>query len=318
MVFNRVLDAIGVGTPTVETVVSTPLVRPGDTLEGQITVVGGSRAAELKGVTLSLVALTAGAARPGGGDGSVAFADAVGSGPLRLGAQEQRVIPFSFRVPYEAPFTTIAGQRLTSPAVSVRTTLDLDGRKHKSVSNPVEIEPLPVQHRVLDAALTLGFAFKDADLTAGRVGAGPGLPFRQDVAFYASPAYADTCREVALSFESSPNGTYVSVHVGSPAEAFGQVADRNRLENTDLRKDLDSLLDSWIRKAVEDYAARNPRGAQPSPWVNSGGQNAPSQGGGRGGGSGMGGVVGGLAAGAAGGFLGGMLAEEMFGDDDDD
>ncbi|MFI1581945.1 sporulation protein [Embleya sp. NPDC020630] len=330
MVFNRVLDAIGVGAPDVRTTLSTPVTRPGETLRGRVTVVGGSRPAEVGGVTLSLVLSTAaGIGRPAGaGEGPIPFADAVVSGPLRLAAREERELPFSFPVPWEAPFTTIAGQRLANPAVGLRTLMALDGRRRRHAADAVDIEPLPVQQRVLEAALALGFTFRDADPTMGRFGAEQDLPFRQEVAFHAAPRYADRCGEVALSFRSTPSATHVSVRVGPRGETFGLgpglgVDTGTRLDHTDLSKDLAGTVDTWIRRAVEEYAARTPHGGssydamRPSPWVHTGGE-AGSRAGARGGGSGLGGMVGGMATGAAAGFLGGMLAEEVFGDDDDD
>ncbi|GCD94965.1 sporulation protein [Embleya hyalina] len=322
MVFNRVLDAIGVGAPDVRTALSTPMTRPGGTLRGGVVLVGGGRPAEVGGVTLSLVLSTAaGIGRPAGaGDGSIPFADVVVSGPLRLAAREERELPFSFPVPWAAPFTTIAGQRLANPVVGLRTLMALDAGRRRHAVDAVDIDPLPVQQRVLEAALALGFTFKDADPTMGRFGAEQDLPFRQEVAFHAAPRYADRCREVALSFRSTPNATHVSVRVGPRGEPFGLglgVDTGTRLDHTDLSKDLAGTVDTWIRRAVEEYAARTPYGGssydatRPSPWVNTG-----AEAGSRGGGSGLGGMVGGMATGAAAGFLGGMLAEEVFGDDD--
>ena len=44
MVFKRLMQAMGVGGPSVETVLANPNCRPGGFLEGQVHVMGGDHA----------------------------------------------------------------------------------------------------------------------------------------------------------------------------------------------------------------------------------------------------------------------------------
>ncbi|GGV90326.1 hypothetical protein GCM10010228_78500 [Streptomyces massasporeus] len=56
MVFKRLLGALGVGGPAVDTVLDPASVRPGGTLTGQVRLVGGKADFEIEHITLELVA----------------------------------------------------------------------------------------------------------------------------------------------------------------------------------------------------------------------------------------------------------------------
>jgi sporulation-control protein len=55
VVFKRLMKAMGVGGPSVETVLANPNCRPGGQLEGRIQVVGGDHQVDIDHVALGLV-----------------------------------------------------------------------------------------------------------------------------------------------------------------------------------------------------------------------------------------------------------------------
>ena len=56
MVFKRLLGAIGVGGPAVDTVLDGGAVSPGGSLSGEVRLRGGSAVAEIEHIVLELVA----------------------------------------------------------------------------------------------------------------------------------------------------------------------------------------------------------------------------------------------------------------------
>ena len=56
MVFKRLLGSLGVGGPTVDTVLDPAPVRPGGALSGQVQLKGGSADFDIEHPTLELVA----------------------------------------------------------------------------------------------------------------------------------------------------------------------------------------------------------------------------------------------------------------------
>ncbi|WP_169800160.1 sporulation protein, partial [Streptomyces aurantiacus] len=56
MVFKRLLGSLGVGGPTVDTVLSPGPTLPGGTLSGEVRLQGGDAAFDIEQITLELVA----------------------------------------------------------------------------------------------------------------------------------------------------------------------------------------------------------------------------------------------------------------------
>ncbi|MEV8095695.1 sporulation protein [Kitasatospora sp. NPDC085879] len=252
MVFKRLLGALGVGGPTVDTVLSTPTVRPGGTIHGQVNLVGGERDAEINGITLSLVARVEVEYEDHEGHTNKTFASAVVSGPMRLAAGEHRAVPFAFPVPFETPATSIAGQHLSGMALGVRTEVDIAGQLDKGDADPVAVEALPVQQRVLDALLALGFRFTRADLEAGHIrGTRQTLPFYQEIEFRAAPQYAHRCNEIEVTFIADAYGVEVVLEFDKRGFLHGGDSVRTyHLDHAAAQQDLTAVVDGWIRAAL--------------------------------------------------------------------
>lgn len=101
MVFKRLLGALGVGGPTVDTVLDPAPVRPGGTLTGQVQLVGGKSDFEIEHITLELVARVEAEHEDGESEGVVAFDRFTVGGGFRLAEDEQRSVPFSVTLPWE-------------------------------------------------------------------------------------------------------------------------------------------------------------------------------------------------------------------------
>ncbi|MER8183412.1 sporulation protein [Kitasatospora sp. NPDC094015] len=302
MVFKKLLGALGVGGPTVDTVLSTPVVRPGGSLQGQVHLVGGTQDAEITGITLTLVGRVEVEHEEGEHTGLSAFARFAVSAPFRLAAGEQRSVPFSVTVPYETPITSFAGWQLPGMAVGVRTELEISGARDKSDADPLGVAPLPVQQRVLDAFTALGFRLHSADLEAGHIrDSAQRLPFYQEIEFAAAPQYAGVCKAVELTFLTGETGTEVVLEFDKRG---GDVIHRHRLEHTAGDQDLTAVLEGWLQQVAAGYGAHG-----------HGGHGGHGHDGGHGhGGHGFGSAAAGAAAGLVGGLVLGEVAEELFED----
>ncbi|MFD0256745.1 sporulation protein [Kitasatospora indigofera] len=255
MVFKKLLGALGVGGPGVDTVLSTPVVLPGGLLQGQVNLTGGTVPADIAGITLTLVARVEIEHEEGESTGLYPFARFSVTPPLHLAAGENRSIPFAFPVPYETPVTAIAGQRLSGMALGVRTEVDISGALDKGDSDPLDVEPLPVQRRLLDAFLALGFRFRSADLEAGHIrGTGQSLPFYQEIEFSAAPQYAHACNSVEVTFIADQHRVEVVLEADKRGGIFGHgggdVIRTHVVEHSAAGQDLTALVDGWVRAAL--------------------------------------------------------------------
>ncbi|MFG3419288.1 sporulation protein [Micromonospora sp. NPDC048063] len=302
MVFKKMLSAFGVGGPSVDTVLTNPNTRPGLTLEGQVNLVGGDAPANVEQVVVSLVTRV----EIEGGDteyaGIMEFHRLPVSGAFQLAPKQQLSLPFQLPVPWETPITDVYGQRLRGMTMGLRTELAIARAVDKGDLDQVNVHPLPVHERILEAFQQLGFRFKHADLERGHIrGTQQTLPFYQEIEFFASPQYASTINEVELTFVTSPHGVEVILECDKRGgfltaghDAFGHY--RVSFADAD-RTDWVQVVDGWLRETTSRYGSLRAQGF-----------------GGHGHGHGRGPGMGGVVAGAALGLVGGMVAGEMIED----
>ncbi|MET7334961.1 sporulation protein [Nonomuraea sp. NPDC005650] len=329
MVFKRMLGAFGVGAPSVDTVLTTPRIRPGGTLSGDVRLKGGDFDADIEHITLGLVARVE--IEHGAGVGE--FSRAHVSGPFTLRAGEERAVAFQIPVPWETPISEIGGQHLAGMQLGVRTELAIAKAVDKGDLDMVAVEPLPSQSRILQAFVSLGFHLKSADLEAGHLyGVHQELPFYQEIEFYPPAQYHGMLGEVEITFVTGPHGLEVVLEADKRAGRYsGDAIGRFTISHEDaLRTDWPSEIDRWLagltRHGHGGYGHSAPHGY--GHGEHQGGYGHPGQYGDHHGhpghheqhrgGPGWGTVAAAGAAGLVGGFVAGEIAEEIFEGDDDE
>lgn len=317
MGFKKMMGAFGVGGPKVDTVLTEPRRRPGETLAGEVRITAADYAVDVQRVTLGLVARVEVEHGDGEATGALEFRRADAAGAFRLEAGADRVVPFELALPWETPITEVHGRPLHGMALGLRTELALAKAVDKGDLDPVAVAPLPSQERVLDAFDRLGFGFKGADVEHGRIhGVAQELPFYQEIEFYAPPAYAGRIGEVELTFVADPVGMAVVLEADRRTGLFGSSDQIFRLR---IGHDEAASLD-WAAELARwlDDLTGGPSGhfgEHPHHHGHDGHE-------GHGRGPGWAGVAAGAAAGVAVGVAGGMIAdevlEEVFEDDEED
>ncbi|MCM0673966.1 sporulation protein [Micromonospora phytophila] len=305
MVFKKMLSAFGVGGPSVDTVLSNPNTRPGLTLEGQVNLLGGDAPASIEQVVVGLVTRVEIESGDSEYAGVMEFLRLPVSGPLQLAPKQQLAIPFQLPVPWETPITDVYGQRLRGMTMGLRTELAIARAVDKSDLDQVNVHPLPVHERILEAFQRLGFRFKHADLERGHIrGTQQTLPFYQEIEFFAAPQYAQSITEVELTFVTSQHGVDVILEcdkrggfLSAGHDAFG----RYQVSHADAdRVDWAEVVDGWLRETTSRYGSLRAQGFG-NPYAH-----------GRGRGHGAGGMVAGAALGVAGGLVAGEMIDEAF------
>ncbi|MET7291485.1 sporulation protein [Streptomyces griseoloalbus] len=317
MVFKRLLGSLGVGGPTVDTVLDPDPVRPGGTLSGQVHLKGGNADFDIEHISLDLVARVEVEHEEGEGEGAVVFDRFTVGGGFRLAEGEERSVPFGVTLPWETPVTELYGQPL-GIVLGVRTELSVAGAKDKGDLDPLTVGPLPVQEAILEAFGRLGFGFKSADLEYGRIGGtGQQLPFYQEIEITPAPQYAHRVNEIEVTFLAHPGGMEVVLEAdkrGGLLSGGHDALTRFAVGHHDSR-DWNAEVDGWIRQLLEHRASYGTHGA-----YGAYGHGDPYAGHGHGdhhhddhhrSGPGMGTVVAAGAAGLAVGVVGGMVAAEV-------
>ncbi|MGX1512500.1 sporulation protein [Streptomyces collinus] len=267
MVFKRLLGSLGVGGPTVDTVLDPGAARPGGTLSGRVRLVGGACDHDVEHVALELVARVETEHPEHGegveGEGVVVFDRHTVGGALRLAAGEETSLPFAVTLPWETPATELYG-RPPGIVLGVRTELAVAGARDKSDPVPLAVAPLPAQAAVLEALGGLGFGFRSADLRYGRIGGtGQRLPFHQEIELTPPPRYAHQVDEIELTFLAVPGALEVVLEAdkrGGPfSDGRGGHDALSRFtvphEGPAGPHDWSALVDGWIQELVEHRAS---------------------------------------------------------------
>jgi sporulation-control protein len=262
VVFKRMLGALGVGAPSVDTVLTTPRIQPGGTLTGEVRLSGGDFDTDIEHITLGLVARVEIEHGEGEGSGLGEFSRAQVSGPFTLHKGEQRRIPLRMPVPWETPISEISGQHVTGMALGVRTELAVAKAVDKGDLDMVAVEPLPSQLRILQAFLQLGFHFTSADLEAGDLyGVHQELPFYQEIEFYPPAQYAGVVHEVEVTFVAGPTGLQVVLEADKRSGHYsGAAIGRFSVSHDDaLHTDWPSEIDGWLARLTQRGRRLGPR-----------------------------------------------------------
>ncbi|RKT87371.1 sporulation-control protein [Saccharopolyspora antimicrobica] len=323
MVFKKLLGALGMGGPSVDTVLHHPHVRPGENLIGEVRLTGGNQDVDVEHVALGFVTSIETEHDEHAG---VEFHRAVVAGRFQLREGENKTIPFELPVPWETPITSVHGQHLHGMTLGVRTELAIAKVADKGDLDPFSVEPLPAQEKVLEAFSQLGFHFKSADLEHGHLhGLHQELPFFQEIEFFPAPQFAGRINEVELTFITGPHGMDVVLEADKRSGLFTPRQDAfGRLHVTHdeaLTTDWARHITNWLEQVIEHRGAMG-HGGEFAHHPEHGHQGYGHYEDDHRRGSGMGGVIAGAALGAGAGIVGGMVAgeiiEEIFEDDEEE
>ena len=309
MVFKRILGSLGMGGPSVDTVLSTPACRPGGTLSGQVHIKAADYEAEIQRITLGLVTRMESEHGEEEANAVVEFHRVDVAGAFRLNPGQDQSIPFQFEVPWETPLTSVLGTPLHGMALGVRTELAIAKAVDKGDLDLVTVEPLPSQQSVLEALSLLGFQFKSADVEHGHLaGVHQRLPFYQEIEFYPPAQYGGRVNEVELTFHTDPWNRPVILE--ADRHGGGDAIGRFTVSHDEaLTTDWASQVLTWLESLTGHHGGFSSHHEPHYGHHDSHGHH---------GGSGMGGVVAGAAVGFVGGMVAGEVIEEIFEDDEDD
>lgn len=256
MVFKRLMQAMGVGGPSVETVLTNPNCRPGGQLEGRIQVAGGDHPVDVSYLALGLVTRVEVESGDSEYGSTQEFQRRQVTGPFRLESQQRHEIPFRFDVPWETPITELYGRHLHGMTMGLRTELEVARAVDKSDLDAVAVHPLPAQERILDALLRLGFRFAHADVEHGRIyGVHQSLPFYQEIEFYPAPQYSRAINQLELTFVATPQQLQIVLEIDKRGGLFTEGRDAFGRFTVDYasaeRADWAQQLDSWLRQSMQ-------------------------------------------------------------------
>ncbi|PRW62268.1 sporulation protein [Actinopolyspora mortivallis] len=311
--FKRMLQAVGIGGPSVDTVLHEGPCSPGGRVAGEVRIGGASGPTQIQRIDLVLVAQVETADDQ---QGTMEFQRLTVAGEFGLEAEQYTNIPFELPLPWETPITALGGQPLPGMRVGVRTEVAVAKAVDTGDMDPLHVEPLPSQQAVLQALFASGAQLKSADVEHGRIeGIAQEFPFYQEIEFFAPPQYTGRINEVELTFVARPDSVDVVLEADRRGGLFrsgGDVLGRiHRSHEEALETDWHAEIANWLEAVAQSGGFFGGPGVPGG----HGGHKSEHE---HSGGSGVGGMVAAGAAGVAAGVVGGMMLDEVFEGDEED
>ncbi|MFF8298951.1 sporulation protein [Streptomyces globisporus] len=304
MVFKKLLGALGVGGPSVDTVLQPGPALPGGVVSGEVRLRGGGTDVTVDRISLLLVARVEREGQEEEDEGTVVLERFTVGGGFRLAEEADHTVPFTLTLPWETPITELHGQHL-GPVLGIRTELEIAGARDKGDLDALAVGPLPAQEAILEAFGQLGYAFRSADLELGLIrGTGQRLPCYQEIEILPPAGHAHAVNEIEVTFIAAPGGLEVVIEADKRAGFFSEGHDTvhrfTASHHAAPQTDWNARVDAWLKEVVAGHGAHG----APAPYGDDHGDRHRS-------GPGAGAVAAGAAAGVAVGVVGGMVAAEV-------
>jgi sporulation-control protein len=211
---KRLLASMGAGGASVETVLQSPSVHPGGSVQGRVHVTGGQVEQEIEGVFVTLVARVEVESGDSEHSTNMEFQRKSLTGRFVLQPGAPVNADFTMEVPWETPVTVIGGHPLRGMMIGVGTDVEIARAVDKGDLDPIAVHPLPVQDRLLAALSNLGFRLQRADLERGHIpGTAQRLPFFQEIEFWPAPQYSSGMNQLEVTFIAGPSAVEVVLEV---------------------------------------------------------------------------------------------------------
>ncbi|WP_435194223.1 sporulation protein [Natronomonas sp. EA1] len=244
---KNVLASIGIGNASVDTVLPTAAVRPGDTVDAEVHIEGGKVEQEVGTVRFEIETryLTDDGYR------EVDLSRFTLAEGLTIQPGQSEVREVSFEIPYDTP-VTVGGVK-----VWLETELDISLAVDPEDKDYLDVRPTPRLQAVFDAMDDLGFSLKSAECEADPHGRyTSGRRFVQEFEYRATGGeFRGTLDEVELVANPGPDALDLFVEVdrrgGLLSELSGtdETKTRARIETTD-RASVRQQLEELLRKHV--------------------------------------------------------------------
>ncbi len=213
---KKVLASVGIGNATVDTVLDRESVTPGETVDAEIHVDGGSAEQDVDRIELEVE--TRYRTEEGYDDATVGRLNLRDS--FTIEPDQSETYETSLEIPYATPLT------MGDARVWVETDLEISMAVDPEDRDPLEVRPTDRMQAVFDAAEDLGLSFRTADVEADPYGRYVGRRFVQEFEFRpAGGEFRGDLDEVEVVFDPSADALDVYLEVDRRGGLLSELAD---------------------------------------------------------------------------------------------
>ena len=244
---KKVLASVGIGNASVDTVLPSATVTPGETVDAEVNISGGSAEQEVGAIRFELE--TKYATEEGYEEADIDRFTLTEDLTIEPDREETRSV--EIEIPYGTPVT------LGNVDVWVETELDIDWAVDPEDTDYLDVRPTPRLQAVFDAMEELGFSFRSAECEADPYDRyGTGNRFVQEFEFrpQAGPFRGDL-DEVELVVSESPAELTLFIEIDRRGGLLSELAetDESKTSLTIRDADVDSVRDD-LERTISKFA----------------------------------------------------------------
>jgi sporulation-control protein len=243
---KKVLASIGIGNATVDTVLASTTVTPGESIDAEIRIEGGSAEQSVEAIELDIE--TRYATEDGYEEGTIDRIRLSDGFTIEPGESDVRTT--TVEIPHATPVT------LGRVKVWVETELEIAMAVDPEDRDPLEVNPTPRMQALFDAMEDLGFSFHSAEVEADPYGRySTGLPFVQEFEFRPSGGtFAGRVDEIELVCSPAADELTVFVEIDRRGGLLSELADADERKTSFTVEGVDRAT---IRRRLEDAIERH-------------------------------------------------------------
>lgn len=244
---RNVLARIGIGSATVDTVLPSATVRPGQSVNAEVHIHGGASEQRVGQMVFAVKTRY----RTEDGHETATIDRLTLAEELTIAPNQDEVRPVTLDIPYETPVS--AG----GVEVWVETELDIDWAVDPGDRDVLDVQPTPQMAALFDAMEQLGFSLHTADCEADPYGRyATNRRFVQEFEFRAqSGPFAESLDEVELVCLPEADSLTVYAEIDRRGGLLSELTDTDerKVQFTVTSDDPDAILEQ-LRSTIEERA----------------------------------------------------------------
>ncbi|USG67217.1 sporulation protein [Brevibacillus ruminantium] len=247
--FKKLMASVGIGAAQVDARLQKDTLLPGEIVSGEVYIKGGDVSQTIDDIYMYVVTHYERETNDKTIKEEYILAKHQLAEKFGLCPREEKVIPFTFQLPYETPLT------MGRQPVYLRTGLDIRNAVDPGDSDFIEVRPHPLMEKVLQALQLLGFQLCKVDCEYNRL-LGRSHPFVQTFQFRPTDEYRNRVEELELVFYLKEHELEVLLELDKRARGYFGGLGLYEALNLDERYARLCLSEAERNCSVEECAAQ--------------------------------------------------------------
>ncbi|EIT83697.1 SpoOM family protein [Fictibacillus macauensis ZFHKF-1] len=227
-ILNKMLASVGIGAAKVDTLLEKEQYMPGEMIAGKVMIYGGKVAQPIEGISLFLMCNYIREVDDHKHHVKAVLAEFEVAGSHTIASEETKEIAFSFRLPYNLPYSIGQTQIWLQTGATIKNALDPQDKDYLAIH-----PDRPIQN-VMEAIEGLQFSLRKATCQERKHPRRYPLPFQQEFEYIPTGGmYLNRLDELEVIFQYNGQSLDLMLQIDRKGFGFsGMIADSLDLDET--------------------------------------------------------------------------------------